>query len=229
MTAAQLLLDFDGTITLQDTVDAILERFADPSWREVEREWTKGKIGSRECLARQVALIRATPEEINALVDTIEIDPGFGAFMSVCSELGYSVTIVSDGFQSNVARVLARANIQCASKASSLVYLGNRRWRLESPFAQRFCDEGNSTCKCAVEAGYAGPTILVGDGRSDFCVAEKTDFVLGKGTLAKRCEEEGIAHAPIANLSDAVKLLRSGPVNIDTSLPAHAKFEVETR
>lgn len=229
MAVAQVLLDFDGTITLQDTVDAILERFAEPAWREIEKEWTKGKIGSRECLARQVALIHATPEEINALVDEIEIDPGFRQFMQYCEELDVGVTIVSDGFQQNISRVLKRANIECESRASTLAYLGNKRWRLDSPLAQSFCDEGNSTCKCAIEAAFEVPTFLVGDGRSDFCVAEKTKFVLAKGSLAKFCESKGIPHAPVANLSDAAKLLRAWFVSPERVQPAYGKFEVETQ
>ncbi len=229
MATAQVLLDFDGTIMMQDTVDAILERFAEPAWREIEKEWTKGKIGSRECLARQVSLIHATPEEINALVDEIEIDPGFRQFMQCCEQLGVGVTIVSDGFQQNIARVLDRANIQCTSKASDLVYLGNKRWRLDSPLAQNFCDEGNSTCKCAIEAAFEVPTFLVGDGRSDFCVAEKAKFVLAKGSLARFCETKGIPHAPIENLSDATKLLRVWLVSPERAQPAYAKFEVETQ
>jgi hypothetical protein len=31
-----------------------------PSWRDVEEEWQAGEIGSRECMTRQVSLLRAT-------------------------------------------------------------------------------------------------------------------------------------------------------------------------
>ena len=44
-----LSCDFDGTLTLNDTVDAILEAFAEPEWTEVEAEWAAGRIGSRDC------------------------------------------------------------------------------------------------------------------------------------------------------------------------------------
>jgi 2-hydroxy-3-keto-5-methylthiopentenyl-1-phosphate phosphatase len=45
----RVFVDFDGTISLEDTTDVILERFADPEWRKVESEWLAGIIGSREC------------------------------------------------------------------------------------------------------------------------------------------------------------------------------------
>lgn len=58
----RVFVDFDGTISLEDTTDVILERFADPEWRTVEAEWLAGRIGSRECLARQIDLVRASRE-----------------------------------------------------------------------------------------------------------------------------------------------------------------------
>src|SRR5689334_260165 len=109
MTRAKVLLDFDGTVTVKDTVDAILERFAEPAWRDVEEEWKDGKIGSRECLSKQTDLIRATPKEIDSLIDQIEIDPGFDEFMQTCERLNVDVTIVSDGYRRSIERVLDRA------------------------------------------------------------------------------------------------------------------------
>ena len=67
----RVFVDFDGTISLEDTTDVILERFADPEWRKVESEWLAGIIGSRECLARQIDLVRATPEELDSVVEDI--------------------------------------------------------------------------------------------------------------------------------------------------------------
>lgn len=69
-------LNFDGTIALEDTTDQILERFADPAWRNVESEWIAGRIGSHECMPRQIDLVRASPEDIDAFAHDIEIDPG---------------------------------------------------------------------------------------------------------------------------------------------------------
>ena len=72
-----VFVDFDGTIAPQDTTDLILERFADPAWRDIEEEWRAGRIGSRECMVRQIDLIRAIEEELDAFINEIEIDPGF--------------------------------------------------------------------------------------------------------------------------------------------------------
>jgi len=50
-----LFLDFDGTISRRDAVDAILETYADPKWLTFEAEWSAGRIGSRDCLRAQMS------------------------------------------------------------------------------------------------------------------------------------------------------------------------------
>src|SRR5690606_30732785 len=79
-----VLVDFDGTIATVDTTDALLERFAEPGWHEIEAEWQAGRIGSRECLVRQIDLIKATPEAYDEFVASIQIDPGFLPFIAEC-------------------------------------------------------------------------------------------------------------------------------------------------
>jgi 2-hydroxy-3-keto-5-methylthiopentenyl-1-phosphate phosphatase len=49
-----VFVDFDGTISPLDTTDLLLDRFADPLWRKIEAEWVTGRIGSLECMARQI-------------------------------------------------------------------------------------------------------------------------------------------------------------------------------
>ena len=64
---AMLFLDFDGTITRRDAVDAILEAYADPKWLTLEAEWRAGRMGSRDCLQAQMALVRATRKQLDSL------------------------------------------------------------------------------------------------------------------------------------------------------------------
>jgi Uncharacterized conserved protein, possibly involved in methylthioadenosine recycling len=75
-----IVCDFDGTITRTDVIDNILQRFADPDWEAIEEQWLQGEIGSRECLSRQLSLVKATPAELLAYFDTVEIDPDFPDF-----------------------------------------------------------------------------------------------------------------------------------------------------
>lgn len=68
-----VICDFDGTVTPFDVTDAILERFARPAWKAIEDEWVRGGISARECMERQIPLIEAPLERLDAFLDTVPV------------------------------------------------------------------------------------------------------------------------------------------------------------
>ena len=53
------IIDFDGTLSVKDTIDDMLEHFADPSWEDVEKSWLNGDISAVECMTQQVRMVKA--------------------------------------------------------------------------------------------------------------------------------------------------------------------------
>ena len=203
-----MFIDFDGTIAPIDTTDLVLERFADPAWTAVEDEWKAGKIGSRECLVRQIDLVRASPQALDALLESIEIDPGFPGFVRLCRGYGFATTVVSDGLDRSVGTVLQRAGLTLPYFANHLEWLGGERWRLGFPHARNDCKALSGNCKCGFANAANQPArILIGDGRSDFCVAHRVDLVLAKDKLIQYCREHGLAHQPFTTFAEASGLL----------------------
>jgi 2,3-diketo-5-methylthio-1-phosphopentane phosphatase len=204
----RVFVDFDGTISLEDTTDVILERFADPEWRKVEAEWLAGLIGSRECLARQIDLVRASPAELDAVVEEVPLDPHFPELVALCRGHGVPLTVISDGLDRIVAKMLARAGLDVPVLANRLEWLGQDRWRLAFPHEVADCRSQAGNCKCRALAG--GPDqvrILIGDGRSDFCAAESADLVVAKGALAEHCQATGLAYIVFGNFAGATTLI----------------------
>lgn len=203
-----VFVDFDGTIVPRDVTDTVLETFADPSWLEIEAEWKAGKIGSRDCLSRQVALIRATPQAMDALVASIDVDPGFPEFVELCRSEGLGISVLSDGLDRAVKGVLARHHIDLAYAANALVPVGDDGWRLNFPHMKPSCVSQSGNCKCAAAMAKAAPaTIMVGDGRSDFCISNRATFVLAKGALATHCETNNLHHRKFSVFDEATVLL----------------------
>ncbi|WP_052293722.1 HAD-IB family phosphatase [Azospirillum sp. B510] len=207
-----LYIDFDGTISLEDTTDLILQRFADPAWEAVEESWARGEIGSRDCMARQVALLRVTPAEFDSFAAGIGVDPDFPAFMALCHRHGVPVTVLSDGLDRVARGVLRRLGFDVPVLSNRLRWQGDDRWQLEFPHARPGCASAAGNCKCsrfAVSAGRAADgrvAALIGDGRSDFCAAEQADAVFAKGKLARHCQEAGIPHAAFTGFGDLAPL-----------------------
>jgi len=210
LTNCHVFIDFDGTIAPVDTTDLLLERYADPAWTSVEEDWKAGRIGSRECLVRQIDLVRALPEAVDALLAEIEIDPWFEGFVRLCRRHGFATTVVSDGLDRSVETVLRRAGLDLPYFANHLEWLGGDRWRLGFPHGREDCKALSGNCKCAF-AHAAGPVarILVGDGRSDFCIAHRVDLVLAKGKLAQYCRDNGLAYQEFTTFAEASALLDS--------------------
>lgn len=223
MHAPQIFVDFDGTITLEDTTDLILERFAAPAWKDVEQAWVRGAIGSRECMAQQVALLRATPEMLDGFIATLPIDPGFLAFARLCSDARLPLAILSDGLDRVARQVLTIIGVDLPVISNQLVAHGRDEWRLHFPHARDDCPVAAGNCKCATLAGpvsiAAAATILIGDGRSDFCGAAQADFVFAKGALAAHCRRHEIPHL---EFTDFVDLASTFVICLDATVDAAA-------
>jgi 2-hydroxy-3-keto-5-methylthiopentenyl-1-phosphate phosphatase len=203
-----VFVDFDGTIAPLDTTDLLLEEFADPSWVEIENAWKAGQIGSRECLVRQIDLMRATPVQLDCFLAGIEIDPGFPEFVALCRDEGNDITVVSDGLDRAVSSILSRSGIKLPFFANHLEWLGADRWRLTFPYSRSDCRALSGNCKCRFsEAATGCVRIVVGDGRSDFCVAEGADLVLAKSALARHCRSSDLPYFPFETFAEATSLL----------------------
>ena len=202
-------VDFDGTIAPSDPTDTLFERFCDPSWRSIEREWQEGRRTARDCMAQQVDLLRATPEALAALLRSIKIDPAFPGFVALCRRWDLNVVVLSDGLDLLVGDVLRAAGLEPALLCQPLAVVGRRS--LEARLSLR------AEWLCGVPwqlqmqpPGAAGPealSVVVGDGRSDFCIAERSHLVLAKGQLAAHCRFRKLPHQPVQDFAEATVCL----------------------
>lgn len=199
-----VFVDFDGTIAPDDPTDSLFARFADPSWMEIEAEWQQGLITSREAMARQAGLLRATPEDIARFAAEMSIDPDFPEFVALCRRHGARIAVVSDGMDLLVETMLKAAGLDLPIYANHLVWQGDDRWTLRFPYMRADCRMGMGNCKCSHGRFMGiGTNVMVGDGRSDFCIAERCNLVLAKGKLAAHCRQNGIQHVSIGNFAEA--------------------------
>ncbi len=202
--------DFDGTITQVDVTDLVLTQLAHPSWREVEQEWARGQIGSRECLERQMALVNASTKEFNALVDTVPLDPYFARFYQFIKRRQLPFYVVSDGFDLIIRRVLKNIGLSGplhngTHLFSSALKVRGRRLEPSFPHAGPPCEHDCATCKVEVirrTREHGSPVIFIGDGLSDRFAAQAADIVFAKRQLLTYCRENDIACRPFETFAD---------------------------
>lgn len=213
----RFFLDFDGTIAGIDVVDRILECHATPEWREVENEWTLGKIGSRECLSRQLALVNLSKEELSDLIASVPVDEGFASFIRLANQASVPVAIVSDGFDLVIEGILRRVLSERTELANSIpVYCNKLLWKgngVEAVFAtDGGCAHGCANCKPAVirRLRRAGETVVfVGDGLSDRFAAAEADLTFAKSKLLDFCRKNNLNHAEYHSFRDIEAWLSS--------------------
>src|SRR5262245_45210357 len=104
---SQVWIDFDGTISTKDVLDELIQQFAfDETWLQIEQLWQEGKIGSYECLRGEFDIIRIKDYELDDFLNTIQIDPGIIELLHLFQQHHVPATIVSDGVDIFIKRVL---------------------------------------------------------------------------------------------------------------------------
>ena len=217
-----ILCDFDGTISVEDVIDSLLDRFGRPGWEVLEQDWRAGRIGSRECMAGQVELLQMTRAELDAHLAEVWIDHAFPGFVARARELNVPIRVVSDGLDYAIHRILGRYGLDDLPLAANHLAPAEppKQWQLTSPFQADGCRSGTCKCACVAQAREGGAkTLLIGDGASDFSAADRVDFVFAKHRPIEHCRAAGIAYVPITGFEDALEFL---PKLLDGSLLDHS-------
>lgn len=207
----RIFCDFDGTISRVDTTDHILSLFADPSWEALESDWLAGRITAAACMRGQIGLISVDDESLDQALDAIELDAGFVDFAAWCEEANIPLTIVSDGVDRFILRILDRHGLGHLPVIANRMAGGENRRHLDQPWRREGCAAGSGVCKCVVVGASPTPvdtlTVYVGDGRSDFCASARADILFAKDKLAAYAADRGMAFHPFDDFHDVTRRL----------------------
>jgi 2,3-diketo-5-methylthio-1-phosphopentane phosphatase len=190
------VIDFDGTICREDVSEAILAEFATPEWWEIDLEFQRGEIGSRECLIRQGALLPGTQEAmLEFALDRFSLEPSFRAFAEWAGAVGIEVVVASDGFGFYIEPMLRAAGVEAVTVYTNETTMRNGQGPAFSfPNAHPICI-GCGTCKMLVvlrSRERLGRVAFVGEGHSDRYGALYSDLVFAKKHLVDLCMRDGI-------------------------------------
>ena len=210
-----IFTDFDETITRINVTDTVLEKFADPSWRAIQDAWLAGKLSAREVLQQQMPLIAVEPEELNAFIDSVEVDPSFAEFAQFCRQEGHDLYVLSDGFDYWIRRILNRVIAETGGWQFPVFACGltlqSPRVEISFPYFPVGCSHGCATCKPDLFfqlRAKAESAVVIGDGSSDFLLSQGADLVLAKGSLRRFCQSERIPYESFEHFGDILEKVR---------------------
>ena len=199
--AARLVLDWDGTCTVVDTLWLVLGEFGDYGvFKRAGERLMRGEIGYRELMELEFSTVKgATLNEVNAwLAGEARIRPGFHELVRRHEPL-----ILSSGFEELIRPLLAREGVEVELVANRLDPRPDGWrvvWSREQP-----CGVCGDWCK---RAGLPDEAfVYVGDGYSDRCPALAAERVFARAGLAEYFDAERRPYEPFDDLTDVLRAL----------------------
>ena len=190
----EVVLDWDGTCTVQDSLVAAVNELGDPS--VYEREYDS--YGA--ALAAEVATIRCTADEAARwAVENVELRAGFHELLE-----RYRSLVVSSGLPQLILPVLGREGVELEVR-SNFADPSPDGWRV------RFRHEGvcpvcGDRCKRR-SLPEERPIVFVGDGWSDRCASLAADRLFARAGLADFLDEQGVPYERYETLHDVAAAL----------------------
>ena len=71
-----ILSDFDGTITTINVLDSLYEKFGGHGFRNHMERWRRGEISTMEEIELIFRTVKATRQDMEAFLRTVDLDPG---------------------------------------------------------------------------------------------------------------------------------------------------------
>ncbi|MBQ2644971.1 MtnX-like HAD-IB family phosphatase [bacterium] len=205
---AIVICDFDGTITKVDCINDFLNRFADKKWLDIEQDWVKGKISTISAMKSQFGLIKnMTEKTLSEFFDSVKIDEFFKDFYTMAKNNDIKVVIVSDGSEFFIKEVLKRHDINDIDVYSNKFEFKNGQFLIDFPYHKDSCKRKSGTCKCSFIKKFKQiykTVYYVGDGVSDFCPANKVDFLFAKNKLSEYCQKKSIPYINYTDFNEVI-------------------------
>jgi len=196
-----VILDWDGTATVDDTLIVALREFGD--WQvylDAAAALRRGEITLHEEIRRDAESIKVPLEEVVAwLVENVELRPGLHELAEA-----HRPMIVSSNFRQLIVPILEREGLELEVRANAVEWYPDG-WRATFRNGDA-CGTCGEPCKRADLPGN-GQVVYVGDGYSDRCAAQAADRVFARDGLARYLEERGVPYEPFDDLHDVARAL----------------------
>lgn len=196
------IVDFDGTVTLSDSLVEVFEKYCVTDWLVPERKMLKGEISRTQALTEEVGLMRVDEKELYDFIsEKIRIRNGFSEFVERVHRDGNKMMILSGGFRSFIEYILGKGrygDLPLQIIANDIKYMSDGKWEfIPCPDTlPQLCGTCPNCKKAMVEKiiseGYE--TIYIGDGETDICASAQAHMIWATGSLIDRLEKKGVRH-----------------------------------
>ena len=201
--------DFDGTITEEDVSFKLLDTFAGGDWRQLFREYEKGKISVGHFNTDAFAMVKADRESLlKVATSTVRIRPGFHELVACCRRRGFRLVIVSNGLDFYIEEILKDIGL-----ADIEVFAAQTHFHPDGLKVQYVGPDGSHLDDNFKEAhvnsflGEGYRIIYLGNGTSDLAPAKQCYHIFATGNLLTHCKETNLSCTPFTDFNEVVRVL----------------------
>lgn len=208
-----ILVDFDGTITSEDTNDKIVRAYGNKKVMEVNKLYNDGDINLIDLFKRIFNEIRLSEEEyVDFIINNFELSSGFLEFYNFTKSNDIPIAIISGGFDNGIIPLLNKYGINDVDILSNHLVFDGKDITVEFHDKTLECCQYGPCGNCKINHYKSfkkkyKQVIFIGDGPTDQYVANIADTIFAKDMLSEYCISNGIDHILWNDFHDINKIL----------------------
>ena len=206
----KIFSDFDGTISLVDTGDLIVDYcIGKQTRRDIDDQIVAGTLSFREGFTAQFAGVNLTwAEACDRLQFENGLDPTFKPFVVWTETVNIPLVVLSSGFKQFIEAYFKPAGLAHLEIRANQIHVQDRTWQIHFRDATPFGHDKTTSLYEAKAQGYH--TIFIGDGISDIPAAQVADtlFAMKGERLAAHCEQVGISYYTFEDFSQILTIIK---------------------
>jgi len=211
----KIFSDFDGTISLIDAGDLIVDHcIGEEARRAIDDQIVSGELTFREGVVAQFAGVYLTWDEaMGWLRSRDDLDSAFPPFVQWAEAVNIPLVVLSSGFEALIRDYLTPVGLAHLEIRANRVEVQGRIWQIEFRDDSPAGHDKAAALREAQEQGYRAA--FIGDGISDIPAARVADILFAKKgeRLAEYCDQVGIVHHPFTNFDDVLAQLKREAVD----------------
>ncbi|UKS30550.1 2-hydroxy-3-keto-5-methylthiopentenyl-1-phosphate phosphatase [Paenibacillus sp. HWE-109] len=210
--------DFDGTITVNDNIVAIMKHFDPPGWEPIVEKILDKSISIRQGVGAMFALLPTSRKEeiVDYAITNAVIRDGFREFVDYCQANHIQLLITSGGIDFFIYPLLKPFPIPTEhiySNGSS--FEGSTIEILWPNPCDEHCTTDCGMCKTSIIRSYDSEhyeKIIIGDSITDFEGAKLVDTIFARSHLVDMCKQLDYPYYAFESFFDIIKQLEADPV-----------------
>ena len=206
--------DFDGTITVNDNIVAIIKHFKPDGWEQLVEKVISTEISIQEGVGSLFRLLPASMEKevIEFGIQNAVIRDGFAEFVQFCKDSDIDFYVTSGGIDFFVYPLLKSFGIpEDHIYCNKSDFTGEQIEILWPHSCDEHCHNQCGMCKPTIMRKFSTEQyerIIIGDSVTDFEGAKIADIVYSRSHLTDKCNALGIAHTEFQTFFDIIEAMK---------------------